>query len=72
MKYVYYRYQLKDGIPMSTALDMYLNQSSLTGGRSFLVASPKAPQTVTADLITEDEIHAKLQDGYDDVKARRV
>jgi hypothetical protein len=33
---------------------------------------PKAPQSVNADLMTEDEIHAKLQEGYDDVKAGRV
>jgi hypothetical protein len=57
---------------MSTAFDMYLNQSSLTGGRPFLVALPKAPQSVNADLITADEIHAKLQECYDEVKARSV
>jgi hypothetical protein len=33
---------------------------------------PKVPQSVNADLMTEDEIHAKLQEGYDDVKAGRV
>jgi hypothetical protein len=33
---------------------------------------PKAPQSVNADFMTEDEIHAKLQEGYDDVKAGRV
>jgi addiction module RelB/DinJ family antitoxin len=60
------------GIPMSTAIDMYLNQISLTGGIPFSVTLPKAPQSVNADLMTEDEIHAKLQEGYDDVKAGRV
>jgi antitoxin component of RelBE/YafQ-DinJ toxin-antitoxin module len=57
---------------MSTAIDMYLNQISLTGGIPFSVTLPKAPQSVNADLMTEDEIHAKLQEGYDDVKAGRV
>jgi addiction module RelB/DinJ family antitoxin len=60
------------GIPMSTAIDMYLNQISLTGGIPFAVTLPKAPQSVNADFMTEDEIHAKLQEGYDDVKAGRV
>jgi addiction module RelB/DinJ family antitoxin len=60
------------GIPMSTAIDMYLNQISLTGGIPFSVTLPKAPQSVNADLMTEAEIHAKLQEGYDDVKAGRV
>jgi addiction module RelB/DinJ family antitoxin len=60
------------GIPMSTAIDMYLNQISLTGGIPFSVTLPKAPQSVNADLMTEDEIHAKLQEGYDDVKAGRA
>jgi addiction module RelB/DinJ family antitoxin len=60
------------GIPMSTAIDMYLNQISLTGGIPFSVTLPKAPQSVNADFMTEDEVHAKLQEGYDDVKAGRV
>jgi addiction module RelB/DinJ family antitoxin len=60
------------GIPMSTAIDMYLNQISLTGGIPFSVTLPKAPQSVNTDLMTEDEIHAKLQEGYDDMKAGRV
>ncbi len=33
---------------------------------------PKTPQSVNADFMTEDEIHAKLQEGFDDVKAGRV
>jgi hypothetical protein len=32
----------------------------------------KAPQSINADLMTEDEIHAKLQEGYEDVKSGRV
>lgn len=60
------------GIPMSTAIDMYLNQISLTGGIPFAVTLPKASQSVNADMMTHNEIHAKLQEGYDDVKAGRV
>jgi hypothetical protein len=36
------------------------------------VALLKAPQSVNADFMTENEIHAKLQEGYDDVKTGRV
>ena len=60
------------GIPMSTAIDMYLNQISLTGGIPFAVTLPKAPHPINADLMTEEEIHAKLQEGYDDMKAGKV
>lgn len=60
------------GIPMSTAIDMYLNQISLTGGIPFPVTLPKVPASVNADLISVEEIHSKLQEGYEDVKAGRV
>ena len=60
------------GIPMSTAIDMYLNQISLTGGIPFAVTLPKAPSSLNADLMTKEEIHKKLQDGYDDIHAGRV
>lgn len=60
------------GVPMSTAINMYLNQISLTGGIPFAVTLPKAPEDINADVMTDEEIHAKLQSGYDDVKAGRV
>jgi addiction module RelB/DinJ family antitoxin len=60
------------GIPMSTAIDIYLNQISLTGGIPFSVTLPKAPQSVNADLMTDEQIHAKLKEGYDDIKAEKV
>lgn len=62
----------KLGIPMSTAIDMYLNQISLTGGIPFAVTLPKAPISVNADLMTSEELHAKLQRGYDDIEAGNV
>lgn len=37
------------GIPMSTAIDMYLNQISLTGGIPFAVTLPKAPNSINTD-----------------------
>ena len=57
---------------MSTAINMYLNQISLTGGIPFAVTLPKAPEDINADVMTDEEINAKLQSGYDDVKAGRV
>lgn len=60
------------GIPMSTAIDMYLNQISLTGGIPFPVILPNASTVLNADLMTSEEIHTKLQEGYDDVQAGRV
>ena len=60
------------GIPMSTAIDMYLNQIYLTGGIPFSVTLPNAPTALNMDLMTSDEIHVKLQEGYDDVQAGRV
>ncbi|MDD6058059.1 MAG: type II toxin-antitoxin system RelB/DinJ family antitoxin [Clostridiales bacterium] len=62
----------KLGIPMSTAIDMYLNQISLTGGIPFAVTLPKVPNSMNMDLMTTDELHAKLQKGYDDIEGGRV
>ena len=62
------------GIPMSTAIDIYLNlnQISLIGGIPFAVVLPKVPQLVNADMMSVEEIHAELQKGYDDIDAGRV
>ena len=60
------------GIPMSTAIDMYLNQIALTGGIPFAVTLPKAPESVNADVMTNDELKAKLLKGYDDIDAGNV
>ena len=54
------------GVPMSTAIDMYLNQISLTGGIPFSVSLPKAPVSI------HEEIHQKLEKGYNDIAAGRV
>ena len=62
----------KLGIPMSTAIDMYLNQIFLTGGIPFAITLPKVPDTINSDLMTTRELHAKLQKGYDDIEAGNV
>lgn len=60
------------GIPMSTAIDIYLNQIFLTGGIPFTVALPNVPSVLNADLMTREEIHTKLQEGYDDLRTGNV
>jgi len=60
------------GMPMSTAIDIYLKQISMTGGIPFAVTLPKTPEAVNADLMTTEELHAKLQKGYDDIEAGNV
>lgn len=60
------------GIPMSTAIDMYLNQISLTGGIPFAVTLPNAPTALNTDLMTSEEIRTKLQEGYNDIQEGKV
>lgn len=60
------------GIPMSTAVDMYLNQIVLVGGIPFSVTLPKAPEGIDMTRMSSEQIHDKLQRGYDDYKAGRT
>jgi len=62
----------KLGIPMSTAIDMYLNQISLTGGIPLRVALPYAPTSVNMDLMTEQELRGKLAQGMEEAAAGRI
>lgn len=56
------------GVPMSTAIDMYLNQISLTGGIPFSISLPKAPESVHMDRMTDEAVHAILMQGLEDAK----
>lgn len=60
------------GIPMATAIDIYLRQISLTGGIPFAVSLPKAPAAINADNMTAAELRAALKAGYDDIEAGNV
>ena len=60
------------GIPMSTAVDMFLNQVVLVGGIPFSVTVPKPPVDIDEAQMTEAQLHAKLQRGYNDYKAART
>lgn len=60
------------GIPMSTAINMYLRQINLTGGIPFSIELPKTPDEINTELMTDSELHDKLQKGYEDIKAGKV
>ena len=54
------------GVPMATAVDMYLNQICLTGGIPFSVSLPKAPAAINADLMSDEQLHAVLMQGINE------
>ena len=60
------------GIPMATAIDMYLKQISLVGGIPFSVVLPKTASTVNTELMSAEEIHRKLKKGYSDIEKGNV
>ena len=60
------------GIPMATAIDMYLKQISLVGGIPFSVVLPKTASTVNSELMSAKEIHRKLKKGYADIEKGNV
>ena len=60
------------GIPMSTAVDMFLNQVVLVGGIPFSVTIPKKPLDIDASAMTSEQMHAKLRRGYDDYRAGKT
>lgn len=48
------------GVPMSTAIDMYLRQISLTHSIPFSVALPKAPPSINADLMSAEQLENEI------------
>ena len=60
------------GVPMSTAVDMFLRQIAMTGGIPFSISLPKAPAAVNADAMSSKELHEALKAGYDDMLEGRV
>lgn len=55
------------GVPMATAIDMYLRQITMTGGIPFAVSLPSAPQSVSADEMSAAELRTALHEGYQDM-----
>lgn len=60
------------GVPMSSAVDMFLNQIVLTGGIPFAVTLPSALESIDMTKMSIDEIHDKIQKGYACYKAGRT
>jgi addiction module RelB/DinJ family antitoxin len=59
------------GLPMATAIDIFLKQVALTGGIPFVVALPKAPKYVNADLMSVEQIRSNLGEGLSDIENGR-
>lgn len=51
------------GLSMSTAVDMFLRQVSLTGGIPFRVALPEAPCSIDAGVMTDEQLFEALSRG---------
>lgn len=59
------------GLPITTAVNLFLNQVVMRGGLPFEVTLPKAPLSINADLMTDEELMQKLQRGFNDAAAGR-
>ena len=60
------------GVPMCTAVYMFLNQIVLTGGIPFAITLPSAPESIDMTKMSTDEIHDKIQKGYESYKEGRT
>ena len=59
------------GLSMSTAVDMFLRQVSLTGGIPFRVALPEAPRSVDVDSMTDRQLFEALSRGLQEAEEGR-
>ena len=62
----------KLGIPMATAVAMFLKQVALTGSIPFAIALPKAPSSVNTDMMSASQIRDELNEGLSDIDKGRV
>ena len=60
------------GVPMATAIDMFLKQVLLTGGIPFSVTLPKVPDSINADMMTSSQIRDELNEGLSDINNGRM
>lgn len=60
------------GVPMATAVDMFLRQIALTGSIPFAIALPKAPDSVNADKMTAQQLRSAIQAGLEDAEAGSI
>lgn len=57
------------GLSMSTAVDMFLRQVSLTGGVPFKVALPESSIVINSGVMSDAELRARILDGLSEVDA---
>ena len=62
----------KLGVPMATAVGMFLKQIALTGSIPFPVALPKAPDSINMDTMSASQVQEKLNEGLSDIENGRV
>jgi len=60
------------GVPMATAIDIFLKQVALTGGIPFPVTLPRVPNSINMDMMTASQIRSKLDEGLSDIENGRV
>ena len=60
------------GVPMVTAVEIFLRQIALSGSIPIAVALPKAPDSVSADKMTPHQLHEAIQAGLDDLEAENL
>jgi len=60
------------GVPMATAVDMFLKQVSLTGGIPFPVTLPKVPDNINADKLDASQIRKLIDEGLADIENGRT
>jgi len=60
------------GVPMSTAIDMFLKQIALTGGIPFPITLPKAPDSINTDTMNVIQIRKHLDEGLSDIDKGKV
>lgn len=59
------------GIPMSTAVTMFLKQIALTGGIPFAAVLPQAPRSIDAFAMTDQELVDKLKSSLAEIDSGR-
>jgi addiction module RelB/DinJ family antitoxin len=60
------------GIPMATAIDMYLRQITMKGGIPFPITVSEAPAQLNADAMNAAQIHDAINAGMNDLREGKV
>ena len=60
------------GVPIATAIDIYLKQIAFTGGIPFPLTLPKVPDSISADIMDVAQIRARLNEGMVDIESGKV